>query len=120
MACIFLAKGVVIHFTSELLGKPLIWRARGCDLPFLCLPEVAVLSSSGFPGEMWPAEDSPYLVRRFDLILVIVWLGTSVADIILKVSLPDEFFNVILKRDAFFRGVANISMVSTVFVLILL
>ena len=57
-------------------------------------------------------------MKRFGLTLVIVWLGTPVADIILEVSLSDEFFNLILERDAPFYGVADISMVLTVFVLI--
>ena len=69
---------------------------------------------------MWPAEDSLDLARmsRFDLILVIVWPGASVADIIPEVSFSDEFFNLILECDAFFRGVADISIVLAVFVLI--
>ena len=75
MACILFAEGDVLYFTSELLGRPLIWRARGRDQPFLCLFEVAVLSSSRFPGKVWLAEDSPDLARRSGLILVIVWPG---------------------------------------------
>ena len=67
---------------------------------------------------MLPTEDSLDLARRSGLILVIMWLGASIADIILEVSLLDEFFNLILKRDALFRGVADISRESTVFVLI--
>ena len=67
---------------------------------------------------MQPAKDSPDLVRRSGPILVIMWPGAPVADIISEVSLLDEFFNLILKRNAFFRGVTDISMVSAVFVLI--
>ena len=67
---------------------------------------------------MWSAEDSPDLERRFSLILVVLWPGASITDIVLEVSLSDEFFNLIIERDALFRGVANISMISTVFVLI--
>ena len=69
---------------------------------------------------MWPAEDSPNLMMRSSLILVIVWPSASVADIVLEISLSDEFFNLILECDALFRGVADISMVFAVFVLIFL
>ena len=118
MACIFFTEGDVLHFNPELLGRPLIWRARGCDQPFLCLFEVVVLSSSRFPGEVWPAKDSHNLAKRFDLILVVVWPGAFIADIVPKVSFSDEFFNLILECNALFRGVGDISMVSVVFVLI--
>ena len=67
---------------------------------------------------MWLAEDSPDLARRPDLILVVLWPGTSVADIVPEVSLSDEFFDLILEHDALFSGVADISMISAVFVLI--
>ena len=77
-----------------------------------------VLSSPCFPSEVWLAEDSPDLATRSGLTLVIVWLGAPVADITTEVSLSDEFFNLILERNALFRGVADISMESVVFVLI--
>ena len=67
---------------------------------------------------MWPAKDSPDLARRPGLILVILWPGASVADIVPEVSFLDEFFSLILERDALFRGMADISMISAVFVLI--
>ena len=67
---------------------------------------------------MWPAEDSPNLARGSGLILVILWPNAFIADIVLEVSLSDEFFNLVLERDVLFRGVANISMISAVFVLI--
>ena len=87
-------------------------------MPFLCLFEVVVLSSSHFPSEVWPAKDSLDLVRRSGLTLVIVWLCAPVEDIIPEVSLSGEFFNLILECVALFHGVADISMVSAVFVLI--
>ena len=50
--------------------------------------------------------------------MVIGLPDTPVADIIPEVSLSDKFFNLVLECDALFRGVANISMVLAVFVLI--
>ena len=67
---------------------------------------------------MWPAEDCSDLARRPNLILVVLWHGASIADIVLEVSFLDEVFNLILERDALFCGVANISIISAVFVLI--
>ena len=116
--CIFFVEGDVLHFTPDLFGKPLIRRARGRDRPVLCLFEVAVLSSSYLSGEVWPAEDSSDLARRPVFILVVLWRGASVTDIVPEVSLSDEFFNLILEHDAFFRSVADISVESAVLVLI--
>ena len=115
---VFFAKGDVLHFTPDLFGKLHIKRARGGDRPFLSLSKVAVLSSSLFFGEVWPVEDSSDLAKRSSLILVVSWPGASITDIVREVSFLDEFFDLILESDAFFRSVADISMKSTVFVLI--
>ena len=116
--CVFFAEGDVLHFTPDLFGRLLIKRARGRDRPFLCLYEVAILSSPCFSGEVWPIEDSSDLARRPSLILVVLWPGASVMDIVLEVSFSDEFFNLILECDAFFHSVVDISIKSTVLVLI--
>ena len=50
--------------------------------------------------------------------LVLAGLGAPVADVVLEVPFSDEFFDLILKCDAFFCGVANISMISAVLVLV--
>ena len=118
VTCVFSAEDDVLHFTPDLFGKPFIRRARDHDRPFLSLSEVAVLSSSCFFGEVWPAEDSSDLARRPSLILVVLWPATPVTDIVPEVSFSDEFFNFILKRDAFFCSVADIPMESVVLVLI--
>ena len=68
------------------------------------------MSSSRFSGEVWPIEDSFDLARRASLILVILWPGASVTDIVPEVSFLDEFFNLILEYDAFFHSVADISI----------
>ena len=49
---------------------------------------------------------------------VLVGPGAPVADIVLEVPLSDEFFDLVLKCDAFFSGMANILMVSVVLVLV--
>ena len=114
--CVFFAEGDVLYFTPELFGRPFIRRARGYDQPFLYLSEVAVLSSSHFSDEVWPADDSSDHVR----ILVILWSGASVADIVPEVSFSDKSFNLILEHNVFFRSVADIFMELAVIVLILL
>ena len=50
--------------------------------------------------------------------LVLLGLGAPVADIVLKVSFSDEFLNLILEANAFFHRVADISVVSTILVLV--
>ena len=50
--------------------------------------------------------------------LVLAGLGAPIADVVLEVSLSDELLNLILEDDAFFRGVADISVVSTVLALV--
>ena len=50
--------------------------------------------------------------------LVLARLGAPVADVVLEVPLSDEFFNLILECDAFFCGVANVSMIVAVLVLV--
>ena len=118
MTCVFFTEGDVLHFTPDLFGRLLIRRAHGRDRPFLCLSEVAVMSSSHFSGEVWPTEDSSDLARRLGLILVVLWPDTLVTDIVIEVSFSDEFFNLILELDAFFCSVVDISMKSVVFILI--
>ena len=118
VTCVLFTKGDIVCLTSDLFGKPLVRRARGRDRPFLGLSEVAVLGSTLFPGKLWSDEDSSDLARRFCLVLVLAGLGAPVADVVLEVPLSDEFFNLILECDAFFCGVANISVILTVLVLV--
>ena len=51
--------------------------------------------------------------------LVVAKLGTSVADIILEVSFSNELLNLIIEHDALLCGVADILVLSAIFVLIL-
>ena len=51
--------------------------------------------------------------------LVLVGLGAPVTDVVLEVSLSDEFFNLFFECDAFFYGMANVSVILTVLVLVL-
>ena len=117
---ISLVESDVVRFPSELLGRPLVRRVRGRDRSFLCVSEITVLGSSYFPDEVWPTKDSSDLARRFCFTLVLAQLGASIADIISEVSLLDEFFDLIFEHDALLCGVADVFVMSTIFVLILL
>ena len=118
VTCILFTEGDIVHLTSDLFGRPLVGRARGPNRPFPGLSEVAVLGSSRFPSEVRSTEDSSNLARSSCLVLVLAGLDAPVADLVLEVPLSDEFFNFILECDAFFCGVANISVISTILVLV--
>ena len=111
-------EGDIFRLTSSLLGRLLVGRAHGRNLPFPSLSEVAILGSSHLPSEVWFAEDTFDFARRSCLVLVLAGLGAPIADIVLKVSLSDELLDLLLKGDVFFRGVADISVVSAVFALV--
>ena len=98
-------KGDIFCLTTSLLGRPR-------------LSEVVVLGSSRLPGEVQSVEDGFDFARRSCLALVFARLGTLIADIVLEVSLSDELLNLVLEGDAFFRGVADISVVSVVLILV--
>ena len=118
LVCVSLTESDVICFPSELLGRPLVRRVYGRDQSFLCFSEIAVLGSSCFPYKVWPVEDSSDLARKFCLTLFVTRLDASIADIILEVSFSDEFLDLILEHDALLRGVANVLVISIIFVLI--
>ena len=61
---------------------------------------------------MWSIEDGSNFAGRLILSLVLVGLGTPVADVVLEVSLSDELLNLVFEGDAFFCGVADISVKS--------
>ena len=50
--------------------------------------------------------------------LVLVGLGAPVVDVVLEVSLSGELLDLVFKGDAFFRGVADISVKLAVFILV--
>ena len=50
--------------------------------------------------------------------MVLVGLGASIVNIILEVSLSDEPFNLVFEGDAFFCGVADISVKPAVFIFV--
>ena len=77
-----------------------------------------VLGSSCLSSEVWSSEDSSDLAKRSCLTLVIVWLGDPVADVVLELSFSDKFFNLILELDAFFCGVADITMIPAILSLV--
>ena len=118
VTCVLFIESDIVHLTSDLFGRLLVGRARGRDWPFLSLSEVAVLGSSCFPSEVRFAKDSFDLARRFCLGLVLKGLGAPFADVVLEVPFSDEFFNLILECDAFFCGVANISVIPAVLVMV--
>ena len=118
MVCVYLTESDFIHFPSKLLGRPSVQRVCGRDQSFLRLSEIVVLGSSCFPNEVWPAEDSSNLARKSCLPLVVAQLGASVVDIISEVSFSDEFLNLILEHDELLHGVANVLVISVIFILI--
>ena len=118
MVCVSFAESDVICFLSELLGGPLVRRVCGRERSFPCFSEIAILGSSCLLDKVWPAEDSPDLVRRSCLTLVVARLVASIEDIISKVSFSDEFLDLILEHDALLCGVAGVLVILTIFVLI--
>ena len=99
-----------------MLGRPLVRRAPCLNQPFPSLFEVAVLGSLRLPGEVRSTEDGFDFVRRSRLALVLMGLGAPVADVVLEVSLSDELLNLVFEGDAFFRGMADISVKLAVFI----
>ena len=118
MECVPFAEGDIIHFSFELLGRPLVGRVYGHDRSFRCFSEIAVLGSSRLSDEVWPTKDSFDLARRSCFTLVTARLGVSIADVISEISLLDEFFDLILKNNALLCYVANIFVILEIFVLI--
>ena len=118
MTHVFFTEGDIFRLTSILLGRLLVGRAHGRNRPFPSLSEVAVLGSSRLFGEEWSAKDGSDFARRSYLALVLTGLGGPVADVVLKVSLSDELLNLVFEGDAFFRGMADIPMVSAVLILV--
>ena len=118
MTCVLVTEGDIVRLTSDLFGRPLVGRACNRDQLFPGLSKVAILGSSRFPGKVRFAEDSSDLARRSCFLLVLEGLGAPVADVIMEVPFSDEFFYLILECDAFFCGVANISVIPVVLVLV--
>ena len=118
VARVSLTEGDIFHFTPSLLGRPLVGKAHGHNRPFLGLYEVAVLGSSRLPGEVQSAEDGSDFAMRSCLALVLMGLGAPVVDVVLEVSISDELLNLVFEGDAFFCGVADISVKSIVFILV--
>ena len=110
-------EGDIFRLTSSLFGRPLVERAHGCNRPFPGLSDVAILGSSRLPSEVWSIEDGFDFVGRSCLVLVLARLGAPVADVVLEVPISNEL-NLILQGDAFFFGVADISVVSVVLALV--
>ena len=118
MAGVTFTEGDQVRPTSKLFGRPLVGKAHGQNRPFPGLSEVAVLGSPHFPGEMWPAEESPYHTGRFCLTSVLVGLGAPVANVVSEVPLADKFFDFILEYNGFFSGVANVLVIPAVLTLV--
>ena len=118
MACVLFTEGDKVRLTSELFGRPSVRRACGRNWPFIGLSEVVVLGSPHFPGEVWSIEDSSDHTGRFCLLPILAGLDVPVADVVLKIPLSDEFFDLVLVCDAFFYGVANILVISVVLILV--
>ena len=118
VACISITKGDVVHIPSELLRKPLVQAINVGEWSILGLFNIAVLGSSHLSGEVRPAKDGPDFVKRFCLVLVTVRLGYPITDVVLEVPITNEFLNLFLKHDTFLCSVADILVISIVFVLI--
>ena len=76
------------------------------------------MGPSRFSGEVWSAKDGYDLARRSCHILVVVWLGPSVTDVIPELLVVDEFLNLVFEHDALFLGVPDVLVISTVFVMV--
>ena len=76
------------------------------------------MGSSGLPSEVRSTEDGPDFAGWSHLVMVVVRLGTSVADVVSEIPFTDEFFNLILEHNALFDCVANIFVKSTILILI--
>ena len=113
-----LTEGDIFRLTSSLLGRPLVGRPHGHNRPFPGLSEVAVLGSLRLPSEVQSAEDGSNFARTSCLVLVLMGLSAPIADVVLEVSFPDKLLNLVFEGDAFFRGVADISVKSTIFILV--
>ena len=118
MECVPFVEGDIIHFSSELLGRPLVPRVYGRDRSFPYFSEIAVLGSSRLSSEVWPAKDNPDFIGRSCFTLIIAQLGVSIVDVILEISLSDEFFDLILKHNSLLCGVANIFVIPAILVMI--
>ena len=118
VSCVSLTEGDIFHLTSRLLGRLLVRRAHGRNWPFPGLSEVAVLGSSRLPSKVQSVEDGSDFKMRSYLALVLVGLGALVANVILEVSFSDELLDLVFEGNAFFRGVADISVKPTVFILV--
>ena len=110
MTRVSFTEGDIFRLTPSLLGRPLVGRAHSCNRPFPCLSDLAVLGSSHLPCEVWSSEDGSDFARRSCLALVLMGLGVLVADVVMEVSLSNELLNLIFEGDAFFCGVADISV----------
>ena len=92
MVCVYFTKGDIVHLLSRLLGWPLVQIVCIREQSFLCFSKIVIFGPLRLPGEVKSTEDSPNLMRRSRLTLVIARLGTFVADIISEISFTDEFF----------------------------
>ena len=118
MTRVSFTEGDIFRPTSSLLGRPLVRRVQVSNRPFPGLSEVAVLGSSCFPGEVRSTKDGSDFTKRSYLTLVLAGLGAPIADVVIEVSLSDELLNLVLEGDAFYRGVAEIPVVSTILILV--
>ena len=118
VVCVLITKSDIVHLTLGLLGRPLVRRVRTHERFFPCFSEIAILGSSGLPSEVRSTEDGLDFAGWSRLVMVVVRLGTSVADVVSEIPFTDEFFNLILEHNALFDCVANIFVKSTILILI--
>ena len=116
--CITFFENDVVVLPLGLLYRPLVHTVNISERPFLCLPDLLVLYLRRFSGEVRFVEDHPNFVWRLYLRCIILRPGPPVVNVVLEVPMVDELLNFILKRNAFFYGVTNVLMVSTIFILI--
>ena len=76
------------------------------------------MGSSCLPREVRSTKDGLDFTRQSRLVLVVARLGTFVVDVVSKIPFTDEFFDLILEHNAFFGGVADIFVKSTILILI--
>ena len=116
--CIILFESDVVVLPFKLLYRPFVHAVDIGKRFLLRLPDIVFLCPTGFFREMRSAEDRPDFAWEFDLKSIIMRPSPPVVDVMLEVSVTDEFLNLILEGDAFLGSVTNILVEPKVFVMV--
>ena len=116
--CISFFESDVVIFPFKLLRRPLVRTVNISERPLLCLSDVSFLCPTHFSGEVRSTKDRPDLVWGLYLRCIILRPGPPVVNVVLEAPTTNELLDFILEHNALFRGVTNVLMVSTIFILI--